>query len=67
MDTQTERLDRFGNPQWRCPQCGRFIKYDSDGFYDTAEKGVDPDTSHVACFCDETCADKFHGRVRAQP
>jgi hypothetical protein len=58
-----ELEDRFGNPQWRCPCCGRFIQYDADGFYDTAERGANPDTSHVACFCDEACADKFHGRA----
>jgi len=49
--------------QWRCPNCGRFVEVDADGFYDTEERGADPECTPVACFCDERCADVFHGRV----
>lgn len=47
----------------RCPCCGRYVGIDPDGYYDTAERNVDPDTCHVAAFCDETCANQFHGRA----
>ena len=46
----------------RCPNCGRFVEFDANGYYDTAERGADPKFTSVACFCDETCACKFHGR-----
>lgn len=46
----------------RCPYCARFVEVDADGFYDTAERGANPEFCHVAQFCNEQCADKFHGR-----
>lgn len=46
----------------RCPNCGRFVEFDADGYYDTAERGADPETTRVACFCNEACACEFHGR-----
>ena len=50
----------------RCPNCGRFVEFDANGYYDTAERGADPEFTPVACFCDETCACKFHGRPIAK-
>lgn len=44
----------------RCPECGRFIENDADGYYDQAFAGEE--TGTVACFCNKKCADKFHGR-----
>ena len=44
----------------RCPNCGRFVEFDANGYYDTGERGADPKFTSVACFCDETCACKFH-------
>jgi hypothetical protein len=46
-----------------CPYCGRFTGIDPDGFYDSCERGADPDTAYVAAFCDQSHADKFHGRA----
>jgi hypothetical protein len=46
----------------RCPNCGRFVGINPDGYYDTAERGADPDSTPVAAFCDERCACVFHGR-----
>lgn len=48
----------------RCPQCGKFLGADPDGFWDAEDKGGD-DSSYMTPFCDEACADKFHGRVAA--
>jgi len=47
----------------RCPYCGRFVPTDADGYYDTAERGADPEFCHVAAFCSEEHAAKFHGRA----
>jgi hypothetical protein len=46
----------------RCPFCGRFVDANADGYYDTAERGADPEFTYVAAFCDESHAAKFHGR-----
>jgi hypothetical protein len=46
----------------RCPYCGRFVGVDPDGYYDTAERGADPETAYVTAFCDKAHADKFHNR-----
>lgn len=46
----------------RCPQCQRFVPVNADGYYDTAERGAEPEECYVAAFCDERCACRFHGR-----
>jgi hypothetical protein len=52
------------NPD-RCPNCGRFIEYDADGFY--AQEDPHNDVSHVLQFCDERCCDRFyHKREQEQ-
>ena len=56
----------LGIDRSRCPNCGRFVEIDANGYYDTAERGADPEFTPVACFCDETCACKFHGRPIAK-
>lgn len=50
----------------RCPHCGRFVDFDGDGFYDCAEKNQDPEECWIAQFCNETCADMYHGRTVAK-
>ena len=40
----------------RCPNCGRFIEADADGFYD--REWPYHDGAHVVCYCDEECCDK---------
>ena len=42
----------------QCPNCGRFIEYDADGFY--AHEDPENDVSEVLQFCDERCCDCFH-------
>ena len=48
--------------QTRCPYCGKFVSPDADGYYDTEERGADPEFTPVAAFCNEGCACLFHGR-----
>ena len=42
----------------QCPNCGRFIERDGDGFYDRECRAND--SSEVFQFCAERCADQFH-------
>jgi hypothetical protein len=44
----------------RCTNCGRFVEFDADGFYDREERECE--SSLVACFCSESCADRNHER-----
>jgi len=46
------------NTPTRCPNCGRFVEYDADGFYDRLQR--ESDSSLIAQFCSEFCADRFH-------
>ena len=41
----------------RCPNCGRFIESEPDGFYDRLERGSE--TSQIVPFCNEACADQY--------
>ena len=53
--------------QFRCPQCGRYLGIHPDGFYDCEVKcdESERDMHAVAPFCDERCANRFHGRAAA--
>ena len=42
----------------RCPNCGKFIDEEPDGFFDVLDR--DYDMSAVEAFCDEACADNYH-------
>lgn len=43
----------------RCPNCGRFVEHDADGFYDRLVR--EDESSFVECFCNRSCADAYHG------
>lgn len=47
--------------QDHCPQCGRFVGVDPDGFYESLPG--DDDNYPIYVYCNEACADKHHGRV----
>jgi len=57
QETSTRRQQRVHLPD-RCPNCGRFVEDEADGFYDRED--WDDDASLVSVFCDEPCADRFH-------
>lgn len=46
----------------RCPNCGRFVPDEADGFYDREWPYHDGATTLV--FCDETCADQQRAKDR---
>lgn len=51
---------------YRCPQCGRFVLAEATStFFDCSEKMPEEEMGGcaIAAFCDEMCADKFHGRA----
>ena len=47
----------------RCPNCQRFIENEPDGFYDRLGSREN-ETSWVAPFCNEGCADDYHEKRR---
>ena len=42
----------------KCPQCGKFVSPEN-GFYDRENR--EDECSLVLAFCDEGCANSFHG------
>ena len=58
ISDETER----NRENYRCAHCGRFGKYDSEGFYDREDR--DDESSSVIVFCNERHADAYHHRKR---
>lgn len=52
-----------GSTVWKCPRCGKFVSLEK-GFYDRMSRN--PEGSYVIAFCDERCADSWHGRLPSQ-
>ncbi len=48
--------------QEQCPNCGRFMELDADGWYDREYR--DYEESLILQFCDESCADRYQRRRR---
>ncbi len=63
---RVSRADYLAEHVYRCPQCGRFVLAEATGtFFDCSEKMPEEEMGGcaIAAFCDERCADKFHGRA----
>ena len=41
----------------RCPNCGKFVESDADGYYDRMPPYTED--AYVECFCDEACSQAF--------
>jgi len=47
---------------YHCPKCHKYVSPD-DGYYDSDTPEVSlEDGEYVACFCNKSCANKFHKR-----
>ena len=58
------KLARAELTQERCPNCGRFIEKDPQGFFDVLDREYD--MSAIAAFCDEPCADQYHLKLKEE-
>jgi len=55
LETAGTAADRHDE---RCPNCGRFVERNADGFYDRLDR--DNECSEVREFCNESCANEHH-------
>ncbi len=47
--------------QNKCPNCGKFMMYEDDGFYD--REWPYHETAQVVQYCDESCCDAKRAKV----
>ena len=79
MNSNTTARENPSYHPTQCPACGRFTEVNPDGYWDRGEKHDDPScpqdegcvcsasSAFVEAFCNEACADQFHGRQPAAP
>ena len=49
--------------QDKCPNCGKFVEYDSEGFYD--REWPYHETAQFVQYCDEQCCDEKRAKDKA--